>query len=136
MKIDLIRSKTMRDIKFSAWDDDGRRMVRADLVMLDNGKWVDSRGFELIQSIGHIDLNGNELNEGDIVKWGHVKGYEERTPRVAIVRLEPALNFKTINLGKNNHEFHYGNFAYARCIAMAMEKIGDIYQNPDLLKAT
>jgi uncharacterized phage protein (TIGR01671 family) len=84
------------------------------------------------QFTGLTDKNGVEIYEGDLVKWGHVEGYIESTPRIAKVNLHPALNFETVNLGKNNHRFHYGSFAYARFINRAMEVIGNIHQNPEL----
>lgn len=86
------------------------------------------------QYTGLKDKNGFGIYEGDIVKWGHIDGYTERMPRIAIVSLDPSLNFRTINLGKNNDDFHYGSFAYANCIDKCMEVIGNIHKNPELLE--
>jgi len=83
------------------------------------------------QFTGLHDVTGEEIYEGDIVRWGHIAGYEEYNPRKAVVEFSPDLTFATFNLEKNN-KFRFGNFAY-RNTDDALEIIGNIYQNPELL---
>jgi len=111
----------MSDLRYQTWS-------------LRDGPEMDISKMKFEQFIGLKDVNDNPIYEGDIVKWGHIDGFIERLPRIAIVSLEPSLNFKTVNLGDNNHSFHYGSFAYARVIPKAMEIIGNIHQHSDLLK--
>ena len=88
--------------------------------------------FPIMQFTGLKDVNGVEIYEGDIVHWGHIKGYEEYLPRKAVVEFSPDLTFSTFNL-ENNHKFRFGCFSY-RNTNNAVEVIGNIHQNPELLK--
>ncbi len=84
------------------------------------------------QFTGLYDVCGEEIYEGDIVKWGHISGFEECTPRNAVVEFSPDLTFSTFNL-ERDHKFRFGNFAY-RNTNDALEIIGNIHENPELLK--
>jgi uncharacterized phage protein (TIGR01671 family) len=83
------------------------------------------------QFTGLLDINGVEIYEGDIVYWGHISGFEEYTPRKAVVEFSPDLTFSTFNL-ERNHKFRFGSFAY-RNTKDAVEVIGNIHQNKELL---
>ncbi|MCL1124200.1 YopX family protein [Shewanella surugensis] len=126
-------------MKFRVWDSKFKKYINSSDVRINasNGEChgVRSGGnvphWHLEQFTGLKDKNGVDICEGDIVKWGHVEGFIERIPRIAVAKLFPALHFETTNLGEHNHEFHYGSFLYARCIDKAMEVIGNIHENKE-----
>lgn len=74
------------------------------------------------------DKNGKRIFEGDIVQWGHAAGSEEMPIRIAEIRLNPDIQYYS-QVGV----FHHGNFAYARCTDRALEVIGNIHDNPELI---
>jgi hypothetical protein len=79
------------------------------------------------------DLNGNEICEGDIVRWGHLPNSIELSgTRVALVSLSPALQFEAVKPRK--YTFEWGNFMY-KSTHLYLEIIGNIYQNPELLES-
>ena len=73
----------MREIKFRAWQEKGKRMIPAEYVAVappDSrfSKWCisgdgttirsDCEDFVLMQYTGHKDKNGTEIYEGDLIK--------------------------------------------------------------------
>ena len=83
----------------------------------------------LMQFTGLKDKNWKDIYEGDIVKWGHLPESLEMQIRIAVVKIDPDIQFKRT---KENYVFHYGCFAYE---SNQLELIGNIYENPELLKA-
>jgi len=94
----------------------------------------ESGEFELMEFIGLYDVNGKPIFEGDYVHWGHIQGATERTPRKAIVELQPDITFMTFNLGDCNYRFRFGSFAY-RNTEKALEVIGNKHETPEVAKA-
>lgn len=91
---------------------------------------------QIMKGIGKKDVNGKEIFEGDIVKWGHKKGGEEDPVRIAVVKMQPDIQFHIINYKMNfmgqNKVFHYGSFIYTDTEKW-LEVIGNVFENPELL---
>lgn len=115
----------MREIKFRAWDFDTKVMIpistfdfEEDLCGKDTENFADGfYGRKLMQFTGLKDKNGKEIYEGDILNhydYGHFQiAYED-------------FNGKFISVG----EVGYGDVG----IAKYSEIIGNIYENPELVK--
>ena len=127
-----------REIKFRAWDGESMSLNTATIQQIANKNIFSRNADKLIwlQYTGLTDKNGKEIYEGDIIKWGHLKGSTETYHRVAIVEINPDIQFKIINyfdsinkknIPTDNYVFRWGNFAYN---SIQVEIIGNIYQNP------
>ncbi|HIF6479654.1 TPA: YopX family protein [Enterococcus faecium] len=129
--------------KFRAWDK--RKNVMRDVAVLHftkNGKtnfieyWINPtelksyhvRNIDLMQSTTLKDKNGVEIFEGDIVQWGDTPDWEEEPIRVAVVKINPDIQFDS-NVGI----FEYGRFIY-RDTERFLTVLGNVYENPELLE--
>jgi uncharacterized phage protein (TIGR01671 family) len=119
----------MREIKFRAWRGGDGGCMEFGHYVADHGNinWFNlskSVGKDLIlmQFTGLKDKNGKEIYEGDIVKWDDsgAEGFEKMEVDVFRVRWECGED----ELGWNLYPFQ--DFEY--------EVIGNIYENPELLK--
>lgn len=84
--------------------------------------------YVLMQSTGMKDKNGVEIFEGDIVQWGDTPDWEEEPIRVAVVKINPDIQFDS-NVGI----FEYGRFIY-RDTERFLTVLGNVYENPELLE--
>ncbi|WP_428262393.1 YopX family protein [Enterococcus faecium] len=84
--------------------------------------------YVLMQSTGMKDKNGVEIFEGDIVQWGDTPDWEEKPIRVAVVKINPDIQFDS-NVGI----FEYGRFIY-RDTERFLTVLGNIYENSELLE--
>lgn len=123
--------------KFRAWDRYEEAMTNQDGIYfgaMDHDETLESlilcleERYELMQSTGLKDKNGVEIFEGDVVQWGDTPDWEEEPIRVAVVKINPDIQFDS-NVGI----FEYGKFAY-RDTERFLAVLGNIYENPDLLE--
>ena len=98
------------------------------------------------QFTGLLDINGKEIYEGDIVRWGMHGGSwgHETWNRYAVVEINPDLQFRIIHYihfetydkrPSDNFIFRFGQFAYKET-EKYLEIIGNIHENPELLNQT
>ena len=122
----------MREIKFRAWDKKYNEMIpdlicfykdggishnnhfNSDISPFRGYMW-DSRNLEVMQYTGLKDKNGKEIYEGDIVKGNYLKG---------------------IGVVEWNDKFCKFDISHKMNITPSdeCEVIGNIYENPELLK--
>lgn len=128
-----------REIKFRAWNKETEQWLENfDLVNLDNGVvavWTDFQGNKqdeyknvvLVQYTGLKDKNGKEIYEGDIV----IEPHSEFEPRSKYQVIWNEGDYRYSLLLKHelygSHERHFRD-------AFQMKIIGNIYENPELLK--
>jgi len=112
----------MREIKFRAWDKNVNKMVVTDNSLY--FMWIkEGVAIELMQFTGLKDKNGKDIYEGDIVKYKDNFGY-----------------LKVVEIVWRYHEM--ANSGWFDTVIMAgplelpkcCEVIGNIYENPELLK--
>lgn len=114
----------MREIKFRVWE--GEKMIH--LTAGYGMEYISINGFEmrsefesviLMQYTGLKDKNGKEIYEGDIVKAEEYVGFKNLTAEVIYNRGRFCLNTGTIP---------------EDLLPELSEIIGNIYENPELLK--
>ncbi len=109
-------------------------------IVVDDFEFVGVTAESVGQGSGRSDKAGNEIFEGDIVKWDD--GSDGRYWRVAIVKFDEgnSLCFECFacpaveNTSCHGHTFEYGSFIYTDT-ENHLEIIGNIHLNPELLAA-
>lgn len=105
-----------REIKFRAWDNHDHKMVFIE------DKLPSFHGWEIMQYTGLKDKNGKEVYEGDIVKYDY-----NSTP------IEHCVEAVTYDLEWGGWQF--GTYILEPTIKKTLEIIGNIYENPELIKS-
>jgi uncharacterized phage protein (TIGR01671 family) len=152
--------KTMkREIKFRVWHKPEKKMhyyLKAKFGKTTNitleGKFNDvdhittktvpNDDLEVMQYTGQLDKNGNEVCEGDIVEVRHIEpkdpvnlGFKAKVYRVHVVWYDFSFSFErrredgSVMSRSNGLEFESTYYKKNE-----IEIIGNIYENPDLLK--
>lgn len=128
-----------REIKFRAWDSDavlswnkdgGRFLTPEELMdkaiwgmdLNNKGQLIYPHGIALMQYTGLTDKNGVEIYEADIVKY---KGYEEYPADIEVIEYKRWGEEQSEGIGYQFHDFP---------LDKDIEVIGNIHQNPELLK--
>ena len=122
---------------FRAWTEEGKVMYydvypfKDDTLLLSYDEIafdeVPASDFILMQSTGLLDKNGNEIFEGDVVKYE--VGMNTYTEEVAYDKNFAGFGVKD---AKANVVFTFGEIAEDIGL-ISLEVIGDIYNNPGLL---
>jgi len=133
----------MRDIKFRAWDIEYKRMhdvyaidfVETEILVLIPGKpkaiWDDLEGYELIQYTGLKDKNGKEIYESDVVRflWTPYNPRETEPPKRTrtgfITWCDGCFMLDNVSMGTIERIDSW---------SWQLEVIGNIHENPELLK--
>lgn len=124
--------------KFRAWDKEFKEMVQVNALIFDeqvikatykNGNIVkeDVKNYELMQSTGLKDKNGQEIFEGDVV----TNGWKRQVVTFGTQEVEE--DFGSIRIYRGFNLYLGGG--YPNAIMSKFEVVGNIYENPDLLEA-
>lgn len=138
----------MRTIKFRAWDKEEKKFV-SDVfnILLRIGEPLSNEKFEFMQYTGLLDKDGKEIYEGDIVK-GRFMNYNpmadeyEKCEKMggSIFWSYSGWQFKVIESLCDKERYgmvNYFDFTDHNRFSSNfgdMKVIGNIYQNPELLK--
>ncbi len=130
----------MREIKFRAWDKKNKRMAEVYTLGLSGIEYstINSGGellsgcgkndIELMQFTGILDKNGVKIYEGDLIIHNtKIKG------------IKPVFTKKPVVVEWNQEKAQFdwkedGEWSFGGMIYNSYEVIGNIYENPELLK--
>jgi uncharacterized phage protein (TIGR01671 family) len=130
----------MRDIKFRAWDKKEKKMVfwkglfwdeEYDCACFEGEMTKDRTHYELMQYTGLKDEKGKEIYEGDIVKYLFSDDYagEEFLEIKRPIEFREGMFYPICMRDSSFHDFDDKPLVWKD-----FEVIGNIYENPELLK--
>jgi len=120
----------MREIKFKAWDTATKRFYELVETRVPELNCGEDDGVVYLQYTGLKDKNGKEIYEGDIVTSQSWRG-DNIYWVVEWTKNEDDACFALAGFGKNTIDKE--GYLWLGC-AKEMEVIGNIYENPELLK--
>ena len=133
----------MREIKFRAWDKKEKQMI--DINYLEIYDDLDKKGFhsvgevlnnedwEVMQYTGLKDSKGKEICEGDIVRVREEDGFQDDWSIHKVVYEAEEYKYPAFDL-QPQIDFESNALQYFTDIDGEIEVIGNIYENPELLK--
>lgn len=134
----------MRDIKFRVWDKDFNKMVMVHDARFVNGLMIGAKGVnwdsktDLMQYTGLKDKNGVEIYEGDIVRIQETTVAQNEKQRLlmdADIRGYDEVGFVEYDAEGADYQINFGGeFVRGFTGDQVREVIGNIYENPELLK--
>jgi uncharacterized phage protein (TIGR01671 family) len=121
-----------REIKFRAWDKENKQMEMVDFLgentlHIYNAEWENREDFELMEYTGAKDYDDKEIYEGDIVGFFNDEDYILKPGKAEI-----CFDLGTFCM----KHFKYGTepLRDMEIDEMVIKVIGNIYENPELLK--
>jgi len=115
----------MRTLKFRTWSKQAQCIIPWEELKPKFVKLLDNPEYPYMQFTGLLDKSGVEIYEGDIVKYSAFNEQKELQNYINPIFWEQ--NFASFSVG-NEHSF----WALSTC--EDVEVIGNIYENPELLK--
>lgn len=118
--------------KFRAWDEDSQRMNGNVEIYIAKDKTIEVRPKDdktiVMQSTGLKDKNGNEIFEGDVIKYK--SGWKIFTEEVAYNKNLGGFGVVDADAGII---FAFGEL-FEHINLGSLEVVGNIYENPELLE--
>lgn len=134
----------MKNLKFRAWDKSNKEILKIDVIDFyfkeirvlpddSNNFSMKFKNVEIMQSTGFHDKNGMEIFEGDILNCGYLITGSPFEENDEYKEEQGIVTF--VNCGFNI-EFNKYNTLFVDIILTCedIEVIGNIYENPELLK--
>lgn len=125
-----------REIKFRAWDSISENLWGWDIVSKNPIPDFDLEHYTLMQYTGLKDKNGKEIYEGDIIEfifWTYHE-HEVETHYIGEIQIDEKLQSTTFVFTDSGKRRYYALYELTFDSESDIEVIGNIYENPELLK--
>jgi len=124
----------MREIKFRAWDTDGKQMIPWTEIKYDVTfeEVFDNEFLEVNQYTGLKDKYGTEIYDGDYIRYSMRTINGSVFTHVCRVFQHESGTWRIEGYHEDNHSYETKGTVYAA--HLICEVIGNIYENPELAK--